>query len=125
MELERSIRLVNNAYHAEVNLARDGLTPVEAEAVSNYGEPTIEAGGTFDDGVDLTYDLPADDRRFPSQFPVKAVFSRSDYPDDANARAVLWYNTIRDRIEAAVEALRAIPSGTTGRDISNIDTTPA
>lgn len=124
MELLRTIRLVNNVYHAEVDLADGGLTPVEEETITQYGEPVIAAGGTFTDGQGLTFTLADEDRKFPSQFPVKATFSRADFPSDANARAVLWYDTIRDRCETAMETIRGYAAGITGRDISNIDTTP-
>jgi len=124
METIATIRLVNNAYHVEVNLADEGLTPVEKEVIAQYGEPVIAAGGTFNDGVSLSYDLNANDRKFPSQFPVKAIFSRADYPSDANARAVLFRDQIRSRIDTAITALRNNSAGTVGKDIDNEDTTP-
>ena len=108
MEIESHIRLVNNAYSSEIDLADGGLTPVEAEAISHYGEPVIEAGGLFDDGGGLSYTLAADDRKFPSQFPVKAIFSNADFPTDANDRAVLYRDEIIIRLDAAVTALRVL-----------------
>lgn len=124
MEIISYIRLVNNAYAVEMDLADNGLTPVEAESIRNFGEPTIEVGGDFDDGDALTFTLAGEDRKFPSQFPIKTTFSISDYPTDANARAVLYRDTLRTRLDVAVTALRAKTVGTTGRDIENIDTTP-
>jgi len=124
MEIESKIRLVNNAYSVELDLADGGLTPVELQAIRNYGEPVVSAGGLFDDGAGLTYTLPDDDRKFPSQFPVKYTFSLADYPSDANDRAVLFRQTMKTRIDAAVTAIRALDEGTTGHEIDVIDTTP-
>jgi hypothetical protein len=98
--------------------------PEEAEAVRRFGEPTIDVGGEFDDGDALTYTLAADDRKFPSQFPVKKIFSLEDYTTTTNDRAVLFRDTIRTRITDAITDLRAQAVGSTGREISNIDTTP-
>jgi len=125
METEATIRLVNNVYNVEVDLADNGLTPVEAEVISQFGEPVIAAGGNFDDGGGLSYDLADDDRKFPSQFPVKASFSLADHPADANDRALLFRDKVRERIDTAITALRGNTVGTVGRDIDNEDTTPA
>jgi len=125
METIATIRLVSGSYHVEVDLAEDGLTPVEAEVISQHGEPVITAGGLFDDEISLSYTLADDDRKFPSQFPVKAIFSLADFPSDANDRAVLFRDEIRDRIDIAITALRALTAGTVGKDIDNEDTTPA
>jgi hypothetical protein len=124
MEIISNIRLVSNSYQVELDLADAGLTPSELEAIQSFGEPVISIGGDFDDGDDLTFSLADEDRKFPSQFPAKAVFNLSDYPSDANARAVLFRNTIRERLETAIVTLRAKVIGVTGREISNIDTTP-
>ena len=125
MEIITYIRLVNNSYEVELDLAEGGLTPVEKEAIANYGEPVITAGGLFDaGGGGLSYTLGDDDRKFPSQFPVKKTFSRADYPSDANDRAVLYRTTLKTRLDTAMTALRSRAAGTTGREIDNIDTAP-
>lgn len=124
MEIISYIRLVNNAYEVELDLADGGLTPVEKDCITKFGEPVISVGGEFTDGVDLTFTLADNDRKFPSQFPVKYSFGLADYPSDANDRAVLFRNTIRTRIDDAVTALRALSIGDTGRTIDNVDTTP-
>lgn len=123
MRLNTSITLVDGVYHVSVDLAdTNGFTPVEQEAVTQFGEPTIACGGSFDDGGGLTYTLDTNDKLFPSQFPVKEKFSTVDYPSNANARAVLWRDTIKTRIDAAITTLRSKTVGTVGEEIANIDT---
>lgn len=125
MQTRSIIQLVDNVYTAEVALDTNGLTPVEKDVITKYGEPTISCGGEFTDGVDLTYTLATNDKKFPSQFPVKQSFSRVDYPDDAYDRADLWIETLKTKIDTAVTALRAIPETLVGTTVSNIDTQPA
>ena len=123
MEIISNIRLVSNTYEVEIDLAQGGLTPVEAEAIRQFGEPVTETGGEFDNGSGLEFELPEADRKFPSQFPVKAVFSLADNAN-ANARAILFKDTIIQRLTTSVIDIRELSAGITGREIINIDTTP-
>lgn len=122
MRLVTNIVLTDGAYHASVDLTPQGLSPVEEEALSHFGEPIIQCGGEFTDGDALTFTLPENHKRFPSQFPVKKRFAIEDFPDDAADMALLWRDTIKARIAAAVTAKRNTSAGTTGEEISVIDT---
>jgi hypothetical protein len=124
MEIVSYIKLVSSNYEVEIDLAPDGLTPVEEAAITNFGEPVIPTGGTFTRASPaLTFTLPESDRKFPSQFPVKASFDIADNAD-ANARAVLFRDKILERLTTHVRAVRTLAAGTTGKDITNINTTP-
>lgn len=124
MEIESTIRLVGNVYNVEIDLATDGFTPTEQEVVEQFGEPLVDIGGSFTDGGSLSYTLTSEDRRFPSQFPIKVQFSRVDYPDDAAERAGVYRSTLITRITAAITTLRGYTVSNLGHDISNNDTTP-
>ena len=130
MQIHSSITLINNVYHVQVGpRALDGMglsafTPVEQEALAKVGEPVVACGGTFTtEGLEFTMD--ADDRYFPSQFPVKKLFSVDDYDDDAPGMAVLFRDTIKTRMTTAMENIRIdMTSDATGSEIDDIDTTP-
>lgn len=124
MRISSSIILIDGVYNATVDLFSGGFTPVEAEAVYQHGEPSVECGGEFDDGDALTFTLADNARQFPSQFPVKQRFSLEDY-EDAAARAELWRSTIKTRLDTAITTLRTISVSNTGEEVANLDTTPA
>lgn len=127
MEIETKKELISGIYHCTVDLHNDeeGLTSAEADAIANYGEPTVDVGGSFDDGAGLTYTLDDNDKSFPSQFPAKETFSTVDFPSDASARADLWISTVKTRLTTAMQTLRGKSVGTIGTNIDIIDTTPA
>jgi hypothetical protein len=121
MEIDVRIDLINNVYHVQVGLTDSAsgkpLTPVEAEAFQRFGEPLVQIGGTFTAG-ELSFTLPADARRLPSQFPVKQAFSLDDYPDDAGDRATAFRNTMETRLIAARDAALAETPGVTGHFVT-------
>lgn len=121
MRISSSIILIDGVYNATVDLASGGFTPVEAEAVYQHGEPSVACGGVFNNNVNLTFTLPANDRQFPSQFPVKQRFAIADYAN-ASARAELWRSTIKTRLDTAITTLRNISVSNIGEEIANIDT---
>lgn len=123
MRLETSIKLISGVYHVTVDLAsEDGFTPVEQEAITQQGEPTIDVGGSFDDQAGLTYTLDTKQVQFPSQFPQKKTFSKTDYPSDAADRAQLWLDTVKTRIDTGVTAQRTATASNIAEEIVNIDT---
>jgi hypothetical protein len=121
MEIETRIDQCDNAYSVQIGLANcpeDALTPVERQAFQAFGEPVVDVGGSFS-GEDLSFTLPSDQRRFPSQFPVKQVFSLADN-SDANARAVLYQTTIQARLVAARNTQTEKSDGTVGRFVTTL-----
>lgn len=138
MEIKSTIRLTNNLYQAEVSLGENGLTPVETEAITFFGQPSIECGGEFGvtgttgaTGTNTYFTLPANAKLFPSNFPVKQSFSLLDYPvgttapPNAAVRADLWRDTIVSRLTAGMQEKRGeAASSDIGTIVQNIDTTP-
>jgi hypothetical protein len=138
MEIRSTIRLTNNLYQAEIALGDNGLTPVENEALSRFGQPSIECGGSFGvtgttgaTGTNTYFTLPANARLFPANFPIKESFSLLDFPvgttapPNAAVRADTWRDTIVSRISTGVQDKRAeAASADIGTTVQNIDTTP-
>jgi len=138
MEIRSTIRLTNNLYQAEISLGENGLTPVENEALTRFGQPSIECGGAFGTtgttgatGTNTYFTLPANAKLFPANFPIKESFSLLDFPvgttapPNAAQRADLWRDTIVSRITTGVQEKRAeSASSDIGTIVQNIDTTP-
>jgi hypothetical protein len=138
MEIRSTIRLTNNLYQAEISLGENGLTPVENEALSRFGQPSIDCGGAFGTtgttgatGTNTYFTLPANAKLFPANFPVKESFSLLDFPvgttapPNAAQRADLWRDTVVSRITSGVQDKRAeSASSDIGTIVQNIDTTP-
>jgi hypothetical protein len=138
MEIKSTIRLTNNLYQAEIALGDNGLTPVENEALSRFGQPSIDCGGDFGvtgttgaTGTNTYFTLAANAKLFPANFPVKESFSLLDFPvgstspPNAAQRADIWRDTVVSRITAGVQAKRdESASADIGTIVQNIDTTP-
>ncbi len=135
MQIESTIRLSSNTYHSEITL--NSLTPVEEEAINSFGAPTVECGGEFGTtgttgatGTNTYFELDANSRAFPTQFPVKYSFSLLDYPvgttapPNAATRADVWRDTIIERVTTAMQETRAYGASGVGTTIQVIDTTP-
>jgi hypothetical protein len=138
MEIRSTIRLTNNLYQAEIALGDNGLTPVEVEVLSQFGQPSIDCGGEFGvtgttgaTGTNTYFTLPANAKLFPANFPVKESFSLLDFPvgstspPNAAQRADVWRDEIVSRITTGVQSKRAESvSADIGTTVQNIDTTP-
>ncbi len=119
LTLRALIDLIDNAYHVQIgpDSIPDAIPPAETQALIRFGEPIIECGGDFDAGGGVTFTLPANQKRFSSQFPVKEIFSR-DSDANANAKAVYWRDTMATRIRAGVAAKVALVPGTVGTTVT-------
>lgn len=138
MEIQSVIRLTNQVYHSEVSLGANKLTPAETEAIYNFGAPSVECGGAFGvtgttgaTGTNTYFELAANAKLFPTNFPVKQCFSLLDYPagsdepPDAAQRADIWRDAIISRVTTAMRAKRAETiSVDVGTTVQTIDTTP-
>jgi hypothetical protein len=121
MEIEVFVKPVNNTYEVQVGLSREpgSLTPVEVAAFLNFGEPLVDCGGSFDNDAGCAYTLPTDQRLFPSQFPVKQIFSLVDF-GDAAIRANLYYTTLQTRLAAARTTQTNKTTGTVGHFVTSV-----
>jgi len=122
MNITTTVGLSGGIYSVDISTGADVFTPIEQDAVSRFGEPLIECGGTFTLDA-LNYTLDSLTRYFPSQFPIRQRFSIAD---NANAydRATLWKNTILTRIVSAITTLRGNNITQLGTEVHNLSTTP-
>lgn len=122
MEIETRIDQIGRVFHVQIGLTKapvgTPLTPAEAEAFRQKGEPLIACGGTFGTGEDA-FSLPAEDRRLPSQFPIKQLFSLDDH-DDAATRASTFRSAIEDRMETARDTILEESVGPIGHFITTV-----
>jgi hypothetical protein len=118
MKIESSIEIVNDVYVVQIGVP--SVSPVEQEALNQFGDPTVDVGGEFEgtltrpsggDPVSVSYTLPNKLYQLPSTFPVQQVFSLEDYPDDADVRAEVYRQIVIARITSArVSLLAKVPS---------------
>lgn len=102
MEAVGKVELINNSYIASV-ATRDWGT-FEDELLTRYSEPVIQVGGTFSNGTTV-FSLTETTRKVKSQSPFRVSFDTGLY-GDAGERAVLWMESIQDRLEISVKAFR-------------------
>lgn len=120
MIIKSDIELRGGDYYVTVALdvtSDRALTGREKDAIAMFGEPTIACGGEFTT-EGLTFTLPANSLRFPSQFPLRSRFSG----DDAAASATLFRTTMIQRIQTGMAAQVAQVPGTTGRWVETVST---
>ena len=122
MNITTTVGLADGIYSVDISTGSDVFTPIEQDAVSRFGEPLIECGGTFTLDA-LNYTLDSLTRYFPSQFPVRQRFSIADH-GDAYDRATLWKTTILTRIVTAITTLRGNTITQLGTEVHNLSTTP-
>lgn len=124
MRLEITRNLVQRRYHVEIRVPASGaFTPVEQEALRRVGEPVISCGGEFTDGDAITFTLGTNDRKFPSSFPVKQVFSLID-DENAGDHAQVWETVMKERITEGMRTIRAVLAASDSSSIADIDTSP-
>jgi hypothetical protein len=104
MEVSTNIDLISGVYHAQVSVVK--LTEAEKEALAKFGEPLVEVGGLINKFIIrpaalastlVTLDLPKEQRRMTSQFPVKRVFDTADNVD-ADIQAQAWLIYVKENL---------------------------
>lgn len=122
MNVQHTISISGNAYHVQIGpddrLSGSGLTPVEYEAFARFGEPVIDCGGTFTLG-EGTFTLPANELRYPSQFPILQLFALDDFAD-AGDRADAFRAQILAKLAAAKDAVLEKQANHVGTQISTL-----
>lgn len=120
MEFEANIRLSTGQYLVQFQQPCASLSGKEADAIRQYGPLRVEFGGSFSDGQGLTLSLPTDLRSVPLASPYSKSFSIQDYGANSNAIAVLYRDTILQRIQTALAVHLAKDPGTLGRTVTNL-----
>ena len=113
MKIDSSVDVVANVYLA--NVAVQSVTPVEQEALDQFGEPVVDVGGSFSGSLTrpgagsptaVTYTLPSKLYRLPTNFPVQQAFSLDDSAS-SDVMAEVYRTTIIARISSAKTTLLA------------------
>lgn len=82
---------------------------------------TIDDPGSEIEGapVSVAFTLPSEQRRLVNDFPVRKVFDEADY-FSADLRALLWANTVRDRMVAARDSILEDDNVTAGETVETV-----
>lgn len=108
--------LDNNVYR--VSIRTEDWSQHDVKLMEKYGEPEIDVGGSFYDGV-LTFDIDNDYRKIKSESPFAQGFDARDYAD-AEDRAELWGTSIRARITSALVALRQLEDAYSREEVTTV-----
>ena len=127
MQIFTDIQALDGRYVVCIKTQR--LSEHEEEMIAQFGEPTVDIGGTFQGsmlrpgdtapGTGIAFMLPSDIRGIVAGFPVQQVFDLADSPD-SDLRAKLWADTVAGLIIAAKTALMAKAAAFVGQTIVTI-----
>lgn len=112
----------NDVFVLSFAVDKQSLSYDDKSRIGKYGEPVIQIGGTFLDGTPNEFTLPDKSVKFTSGFPFRQDFDSTTEPFDTNTttKVLAYRDDILDRIDTAVEALRAQTDNFTGEYIHNI-----
>lgn len=125
MQIFTTIENFDGRYRATV--ATQAFTANEINLIQQFGEPTVDTGGTFSGNVTrpggspvaVSFTLPNAIRRIQSDFPASQVFDLAD-TDTSDMRTKLWADTVASRISDAKTALLAKVSPFVGETLVTI-----
>lgn len=126
MKIKTQILLIQNRYRVVVDVYDP--TAAESEALAAFGEPVVPCGGDFEGTLtrpgdeyetEVDYQLPTEERRLISDFPLTRVFDLGD-DLDSDLKAKLFQTTITSRIETAVAALRSQEQPFVGETVTTV-----
>jgi hypothetical protein len=127
MQVLKNIQLVDDRYIVTVDV--EELSAAEQEGVEKFGEPLVETGGEFvgtivppqeNEAITVSFTLPTEPRRMPSQFPVQQTFDRRDL-SDAGVVAKVWADEIESRLYDSREQVLLEKQRFVGKNISTIE----
>lgn len=107
MDVKQEIYASGNKWTGRVSTVP---STYESSLFSKYYEPTIDAGGTIDDGI-VSYALTASTKYVSQDSPISQLFDPTALGISlavAGQRAQAYVTVITDRIETAMDILRAV-----------------
>ena len=113
----------NNRYIFLFSIDPKDVSEDDRQRMHKYGEPTVDFGGSFDNGSGLTFTLPSQIVKVVSGLPKKVVFDSTIAPwtgSTGAAALTLYRTTMISRVAAAFTALRAYTDTFTGEYVTNI-----
>ena len=121
MKLRTQQSIENQDYVFIFEIDASSISSDDADRIKKFGAPSINFGGDFDDGNGLTFTLPDQYAKLPSEFPVRQIFSLTA-PFDTNGleKFELYRTTVEERISNAIINMRNAADTFTGEYIVNI-----
>ena len=106
MKINSHIDIISDRYHVQVDVL--STSAHEEELINYFGAPLVEVGNSFSGTVTrpdtttvtVNFELPANQKRLPFDFPVKQVFDLNDDPE-SDAKAKVFMDEIVNRITTA------------------------
>ena len=112
--------IVDDAYKFVFCLEQ--VSEADAILIAKYGEPTVDFGGTFDNGLGVSYTLPDQYFNIVSGFPVTITVDPTVAPFNTNTTTALalYASTMQTRVTGAFTTLRANTDTFSGETLTNI-----
>lgn len=106
MKLVFTKTLANNVYTVEVAVTE--VAAEDLELFADFGEPSIDIGGTIMDTDDTTIlaTLPSNFRKVHSQMPIVSRFGDAQFSSKGKVIAEAWIRMIEKRINQAMTDIR-------------------
>ena len=119
MKINTTISVINNRYR--VSIRTYDPTSLENDLLHEYGEPLVEVGGNVtgsatregESATNVDFDLPTEQRRMITDFPLTRYFDLED-DSDADVKAKVYAGEIETRITSALSTLKSNTSDFTG-----------
>lgn len=114
MKLVIDKKLANNNYEVVISVA--DLQEAETELFADFGKVSINIGGELTKKGGATPETKIGDvfKYVPTDLPITRVFTQAQYGDKAEDVAIAFADTVQQRIETAITALKAKSDGFTG-----------
>ena len=114
MKLVIDKKLANNNYEVSISLA--DILEAETDMFADFGKIQINIGGELKVTGGVTADATVGDsfKYLPADFPIVRVFTKAQYSDKAETVAKAFADTVTERIETAVTALKLKQDSFTG-----------
>lgn len=118
MELNFTKKISNGAF--AVTLTVSDLSPGETKLRDQFGDPIVEAGGTFGTAPGPVFTLPSRGVKLSTGFKgLEQSFDSSVYAD-AEQRGNVWLAEMVSRLRTAASELRANGDSFTGTGIESL-----
>lgn len=114
MKLVIDKKLANNNYEVSISIA--DIQEEETELFADFGKVQVNIGGelTLKGGSTPETTLGDSFKYVPTDLPINRVFTKASYGDKAEAVANAFVDTITERIETAITALKLKQDSFTG-----------
>jgi len=111
----------NDNYVFVFSIDPASISSDDVARINKFGAPIIDFGGSFNNGIGVSYTLPDIYFNLPADFPVQQTFS-AVAPFDTNTmvKLALYASTIQTRITSAFTTLRGLTDTFTGETVNNI-----